>query len=236
MLRLAVCGRCPLGFLSVVRRGPGSTRSCLRFLVRDTVQSSARRSLLPPGQVTVLDFKLARFVCTSSAPANNDQGCLVYTGNLAKAVIGVKFFSYSTSMASLFILPFIMVKSGIGTDNLALQIAFFSVVGFFTFVTPVTLHFITKGYVARLYHNRDRDLYTAVTYNAFLMEKRTVFSTEDVEIPGISKMFTTFYAKKKSMLVNPALFSNPWDYHHLMGYDKPFSFNPEELDPPSEEK
>ncbi|CAH2285423.1 transmembrane 70, mitochondrial [Pelobates cultripes] len=167
---------------------------------------------------------------TSFIPENTDLGRMVYAGNLAKSVLGVKFFSYSTSVFTVCIMPYIMLQSGIAVDNLALKIAFCSIVGFFTFVTPVTLHIITKGYVVRLYHNRDKDTYTAVTYNALLREKRTIFSQKDVEIPGVSKMFTTFYAGKKSMLVNPDLFPNPQDYSHLMGYDKPFTFNPEELE------
>lgn len=109
-------------------------------------------------------------------------------------------------------------------------------VGFFTFITPVTLHYVTKGYVVRLYYNKEKDLYTAITYNIFLREKKTEFTPEDVEVPGISKMFTTFYAKKKSMLINPMLFPIASDYQHLMGYDKPFTFNPEDLNPPSNEK
>ncbi|XP_075682226.1 transmembrane protein 70, mitochondrial isoform X2 [Rhinoderma darwinii] len=186
--------------------------------------------------VSVPDVKFVRFVSTSSAPVDHEPDRLVYIGNLGTAVLGVKFFSYSTSMISLLILPMILLESGIGVDSLPLKIAFFSMVGFFTFVTPVTLHFVTKGYVVRLYYNKDKNLYTAVTYNAFLREKRTDFSPEDVEVPGISKMFTTFYAKKKSMLINPMLFPNSSDYQHLMGYDKPFTFNPEDLNPPSKEK
>nr|DBA24201.1 TPA: hypothetical protein GDO54_011893 [Pyxicephalus adspersus] len=150
--------------------------------------------------------------------------------------LNIQIFAYSTSIVSLFLLPYILLKKGIGVDSLVLKVAFYGIVGFFTFVTPVTLHLLTKGYVARLYHNHDRDLYTAVTYNVFLAEKRTVFSPADVEVPDVSKMFTTFYAKKKSMLVNPDLFPNPWDYHHLMGYDKPFFFNPEDLDKPSKDQ
>ncbi|KAM5157910.1 transmembrane protein 70, mitochondrial isoform 2-T2 [Mantella aurantiaca] len=182
------------------------------------------------------DLRPVHFFSTSSSPVPVEEGRLVYTGNMTRAVLGVKFFSYSTSMLSLFVLPYILLKTGVGVDSLVLKVAFYGVVGFFTFATPVTLHFITKGYVARLYHNSDRDLYTAVTYNAIFAEKRTVFSPEDVEVPGVSRMFTTFFAKKKSMLVNPDLFPNPWDYHHLMGYDKPFTFNPEDLDQPSKDQ
>ncbi|MEE6463712.1 hypothetical protein FKM82_006028 [Ascaphus truei] len=139
-------------------------------------------------------------------------------------------------MFSLCMLPYVMLKSGIGGDSLALKVAFSGIVGFFTFITPVILHLITRGYVLRLYHNGETDTYTAVTCNVFLAEKRTIFCQNDVNIPGVSKMFTTFYAQNKSMLVNPMLFANPQDYSHLMGYDKPFMFDPEELNQSSEDK
>ncbi|CAJ0925152.1 unnamed protein product [Ranitomeya imitator] len=228
MLCVAVCRvRSPV--LGLLRRtvclGSGSARTFLPVLC-----SGAGR------QVYVPDVKIIRFVNTSSAPVNHEQDRLVYVGSLGKAVLGVKFFSYSTSLISLVILPVIFAKSGIGFDSIPIKMAFFSMIGFFTFATPVTLHLVTKGYVVRLYYNKERDLYTAITYNALMVEKKTEFSPEDVEVPGMSKMFTTFYAKKKSMLINPMLFSNSSDYQHLMGYDKPFTFNPEDINPPSKEK
>ncbi|XP_053106564.1 transmembrane protein 70, mitochondrial [Hemicordylus capensis] len=175
-------------------------------------------------------FPRVESVCyfsTSSLHENSEYGRLVYRGNLARTVLGVKFFSYSTSMFSLCIMP-IIFKSGLGVDSLLLQMAFYSIIGLFTFITPVTLHLITKGYVIRLYHKSETDTYTAITYNAILAEKKTVFHQNDVKIPDISKMFTTFYAKTKSMLVNPMLFQYPQDFSHLMGYDKPFRFDLEE--------
>ncbi|XP_068094483.1 transmembrane protein 70, mitochondrial [Hyperolius riggenbachi] len=179
-------------------------------------------------EVLVPDLRSVRFLSTSSSFPTPEEGKLVYTGNMTRAVLGVKFFSYSTSMVSLVLLPVLFMKTGIGVDSFVLKVAFFGVVGFFTFITPVALHILTKGYVASLYHNSAKDLYTAVTYNVFLAQKKTVFSPADVEVPGVARMFTTFYAKKKPMLVNPDLFANPWDYHHLMGYDKPFTFTPED--------
>ncbi|XP_025056241.1 transmembrane protein 70, mitochondrial, partial [Alligator sinensis] len=152
------------------------------------------------------------------------DGRLVYTGNLAKVVLGVKFFSYSTSMLNLCMMPYIF-RNGIGVESLSLQIAFYGLIGFFTFIMPVSLHLLTKGYVARLYYKAETDTYTAITYNFILAEKKTVFQQKDVKIPGISKMFTTFYVKTKSMLVNPELFPYLQDYNHLMGYDKPFHFD-----------
>ncbi|KAF7643336.1 hypothetical protein LDENG_00241540 [Lucifuga dentata] len=143
-------------------------------------------------------------------------------------------FSYSTSGASLFLMPHILLKTGIGVQSLALQAAFCGVIGFFTFLTPVLLHLITKGYVVRLYHNADRDTYTAITYSVLLMEKRTIFHQKQVRIPAVSKMFTTFYADKTGLLVNPDMFPIPHDYNHLMGYDKPFTFHAEDTERPDQ--
>ncbi|XP_062921243.1 transmembrane protein 70, mitochondrial isoform X1 [Mobula hypostoma] len=154
---------------------------------------------------------------------------LIYTGNLAKAVFSVKFFSYSTSIFSCCTMPYVILHSGLGIQSPALQAAFCGIIGFFTFLNPVVLHLLTKGYVIRLYHNAETDNYTAVTYNALLQQKKTVFHQKDIEVPGVSKMFTTFYANKKSMLVNPVLFWHPNDYNHLMGYDRPFSFDLDDL-------
>ncbi|NXI48870.1 TMM70 protein, partial [Chloroceryle aenea] len=171
-------------------------------------------------QVTSFQGAAVRSLCASPPQEHPEHGRLVYKGNLAKAVLGVRFFSYSTSIFNLFMVPYIMLKTGIGFDSLLLQAAFCGLLGFFTFVTPITLHVLTKGYVIRLYYKEERDTYTAITYNAILAEKATVFHQKDVKIPDITKMFTTFYAQTKSMFVNPMLFPNPQDYDHLMGYDK----------------
>ncbi|XP_023254040.1 transmembrane protein 70, mitochondrial [Seriola lalandi dorsalis] len=171
--------------------------------------------------------------CFLSALAHSEDGNLIYTGSLGSAVRGVKMFSYSTSGASLFLMPQILLKTGVGVQSFALQTAFCGVIGFFTFLTPVVLHLITKGYVIRLYHHPDRDTYTAVTYSVFLTEKKSVFHQSQVKIPAVSKMFTTFYVNNMGLLVNPDLFTLPHDYNHLMGYDKPFSFDTDDMDSPN---
>lgn len=170
-----------------------------------------------------------RFI--STAPPS-EHGNLIYTGSLGLAVRGVKMFSYSTSAASLFLMPQILLKTGLGVQSFALQAAFCGVIGFFTFLTPILLHIITKGYIIRLYHNPDKDVYTAVTYSVFLTEKTSVFHQSQVRIPAVSKMFTTFYAGQVGFLVNPDIFPVPHDYNHLMGYDKPFSFRADDMDQP----
>lgn len=146
-------------------------------------------------------------------------------------LLGVKLFSYSTSGASLLIMPHILLNTGLGIQSFAMQTAFCGVIGFFTFLTPVLLHLFTKGYVVRLYHNPGTDIYTAITYSIFLTEKKNVFHQRHVQIPAVSKMFTTFYADQMGLLVNPDLFPVPQDYNHLMGYDKPFRFDSDDNRP-----
>ncbi|KAI5093134.1 transmembrane protein 70, mitochondrial [Silurus meridionalis] len=168
----------------------------------------------------------------SSQPSSTEDGNLIYTGNLGRAVLGVKFFSYSSSVFSLCVMPLVLMKTGIGVSSLAMKVAFCGFIGFFTFLTPVLLHLITKGYVVRLYHNQETDMYTVVTYSALLVEKKTVFHQSDVKVPDVSRMFTSFYAKNKSLLINPEMFHIPHDYNHLMGYDRPFSFDPDDINKP----
>lgn len=176
-----------------------------------------------------------RCFCSSSSNTS-DEGKLIYTGSLAKAVLGVKLFSYSTSIFSICVIPQIVFKTGIGVESLGLQVLFCGIIGIFTFLTPVLLHLVTKGYVVRLYHSAETDTYTAVTYSALLAEKKTVFHQREVSVPDVSGMFTSFYANRRSMLVNPMLFSVPQDYNHLMGYDKPFSFDMDALEKPEKGK
>ncbi|KAM5210680.1 transmembrane protein 70, mitochondrial [Hipposideros larvatus] len=166
--------------------------------------------------------------CLRTQVEKSEDGRLIYTGNLARTVFGVKCFSYSTSLISLAFLPYIFAQNNIIFGSLPLQILFYGVIGSFTLITPALLHFITKGYVIRLYHEATTDTYKAITYNVVLSETSTVFHQNDVKIPNSTHVFTTFYAKTKSLLVNPGLFPNPEDYDHLMGYDKPFTFEMEE--------
>ncbi|KAB1256448.1 Transmembrane protein 70; mitochondrial [Camelus dromedarius] len=185
-----------------------------------------RQGTHAPGQVPVYWHGCVRCLHTQHEKA--EDGRLIYTGNLARTVFGVKCFSYSTSVISLAFLPYIFAQNNIIFGSVPLQILFYSIIGSFTVITPVLLHFITKGYVIRLYHEATTDTYKAITYNVVLLETSTVFHQNDVRIPNSAHVFTTFYAKTKSLLVNPALFPNPEDYNHLMGYDKPFTFDMEE--------
>ncbi|XP_003479968.2 transmembrane protein 70, mitochondrial [Cavia porcellus] len=187
----------------------------------------AARLLLRPGRAQIPACWEGCVRCSHTQLGKSEDGRLIYTGNLARAVFGVKCFSYSTSLISLTFLPYLFSQSNI-FGNLSLQVLFYGVIGSFTVITPALLHFLTKGYVIRLYHEPTTDTYKAITYSVVLSETSTVFHQNDVKIPDSTHVFTTFYAKTKSLLVNPMLFPNPEDYNHLMGYDKPFTFDVEE--------
>ncbi|XP_044074528.1 transmembrane protein 70, mitochondrial [Siniperca chuatsi] len=207
--------------LTAARHGAPFTVSCFRGVSGKQLHS-VRRSFLN------LNNKMQSHcpsTCCLTTATHSEDGNLIYTGSLGNAVRGVKMFSYSTSGASLFLMPHVLLKTGLGIQTFAMQAAFCGVICFFTFLTPVLLHVITKGYVIRLYHIPDTDTYTAITYSVFLTEKKSVFHQRQVRIPSVSKMFTTFYTDNMGLLVNPDLFPIPHDYNHLMGYDKPFSFD-----------
>lgn len=243
MLLLALGGRWAAGLRPAGRRTTcavaalrGSGVALWRAASHARPSRLLRGGLLPlaepcgPGrraQVPVLGEGCVR--CLHKQLEKPEDGRLIYTGNLARTVFGVKCFSYSTSVLSLTFLPYLLSQSSVVFGSLPLQVLFYGIMGSFTVITPMLLHFLTKGYVIRLYHEATTDTYRAITYNVLLSETSTVFHQDDVKIPESAHVFTTFYAKTKSLLVNPMLFPNPEDYNHLMGYDKPFTFDIEEV-------
>lgn len=95
----------------------------------------------------------------------------IYYGPLTPQIKAVKIFSLSSSAAGLLAQPIILKEaSSIGSTSLLIAIC--SVVGFFTFVTPLLLHIITKKYVTEVYYDPDTMNYTAITLNFFLVPKK----------------------------------------------------------------
>uniref|UniRef100_A0A0B8RNZ4 Transmembrane protein 70serine-threonine-like n=1 Tax=Philothamnus irregularis TaxID=1899461 RepID=A0A0B8RNZ4_9SAUR len=180
------------------------------------------------GENKQVPFLCAVSLCrfgTSSLEEHSEYGRLIYSGTLSKTVLGVKMFCFTTSIITASMLFAIIHKYGLNFDKLYSEIAFYSATLFFIFLTPLILHLFTRRYIIRLYHKDKTDTYTAITYSGILREKKTLFHQKDVTVPDMSKMFTTFYVKRRAMLVNPFLFNFAQDYSHLMGYDKPFQFS-----------
>ncbi|XP_013908598.1 PREDICTED: transmembrane protein 70, mitochondrial [Thamnophis sirtalis] len=162
---------------------------------------------------------------TLSLEEHSEYGRLIYSGTLSKMILGVKTFCFTTSIITASMLFAIIHKYGLNFDKIYSEIAFYSITLFFIFLTPLILHLFTRRYIIRLYYKDKTDTYTAITYSGILREKKTLFHQKDVTVPDMSKMFTTFYVKRRAMFVNPFLFNYAQDYSHLMGYDKPFQFD-----------
>lgn len=98
------------------------------------------------------------------------------------------------------------------------------IVGFFTFVTPLLLHLVTKKYVTNMTFDPVKDEYTAETITFLLRKRKINFKIDDVKIPEVPGMFTSVLVKGVPLFVDPRMFHDPEHYIKMMGYDKPIDF------------
>lgn len=152
----------------------------LRFCAQSTFNHS--RVLLQPLTHKQITSKLKSISsCTSfvsrtySVRLKDDDNKLecIYYGPLTPQIKGVKVFSLSSSAAGLLAQP-IIIKEAANIGSTSLIVALCSVVGFFTFVTPLLLHFITKKYVTEIHYDPATSTYTATTINFFLAKKKVI--------------------------------------------------------------
>jgi len=151
----------------------------------------------------------------------------IYKGILSTQIKLVKSFSLLTSAIGLSCQPLLLMKITGATGNLALAGVGGTFLAFFTFATPLLIHYISKKYVTELVYNKIEDSYTAITYSLLLREKKVNFKISDVKIPDIPGMFTTIIVgreKQIPLFVDGAhAFSDPQHYVKIMGYDKPLN-------------
>uniref|UniRef100_A0A182JC54 Transmembrane protein 70 homolog, mitochondrial n=1 Tax=Anopheles atroparvus TaxID=41427 RepID=A0A182JC54_ANOAO len=151
----------------------------------------------------------------------------VYYGTLTPQIRAVKVFSLATSIGGIVAQP-ILLEQASKIGGMPMIVAVCGFAGFFTFVTPILLHLVTKRYVTELNYDPAKQQYTAVTITFFLRREKTHFKIEDVTVPEVGGLFTTFLVKNKAMFVDPQLFPDPTHYIKIMGYDKPIDFKFEE--------
>merc|ERR1719436_1173159 len=133
-----------------------------------------------------------------------------------------------TSVIGLSCQPFLLYQiQNSGTGSLGVALAGGACLSFFTFATPLLIHWVSKKYVTELLYNKIDDSYTAITYSLLLREKKVNFKINDVKIPDIPAMFTTIIVgqeKQIPLFVDGAhAFSDPKHYVKIMGYDKPLN-------------
>jgi transmembrane protein 70 len=148
--------------------------------------------------------------------ASNDHDKEIYSGILSTQIKLVKTFSLTTSCIGLACQSLLYSYSA--NTNLGVMLFSGAFLSFFTFVTPVLIHSISKKYVTKLYYNQVDDKYTAVVYNIFIRPKKIEFRLRDVKVPDIPGMFTTFKAKDHALFVDMEQFRDPTHFEKLMGY------------------
>lgn len=95
-------------------------------------------------------------------------------------------------------------------------------VSLFFLSTPFMLHWITKRYVLELYFDDETKIFSAKTYNIINQVKEIKFKAEDVTVPDLPGMLSSFLVNGKPLFVDAGMIQDPDVYSHMMGYDKPF--------------
>ena len=95
----------------------------------------------------------------------------VYYGSLTPRMRAVKVFSLTTSIAGLAAQP-ILLEQGMKLGGTGMAVFVCGFAGFFTFVTPLLLHFITKKYVTEIHYNPLTEEYVATTISIILQRIR----------------------------------------------------------------
>jgi len=168
-------------------------------------------------QVTVPGTSiLSRWCHNNTKPEDAEKE--IYNGILSTQIKLVKSFSLMTSVIGLTFQPILYTYS---SANAAVVLGAGAFLGFFTFATPLLIHSFSKKYVTKLYYNQVEDKYTAVVYNIFIRPKKIEFKVNDVEVPDIPGMFTTFKANSVPLFVEGSQFKDITHYGKIMGYDKP---------------
>ncbi|XP_053674063.1 transmembrane protein 70 homolog, mitochondrial [Anopheles nili] len=181
---------------------------------------------------------IVRSLCSKASGSSNNANAIsnsqdldatnrVYYGSLTPQIRAVKVFSLATSIGGIVAQP-ILLEQASKVGGMPMIVAVCGFAGFFTFVTPILLHLVTKRYVTELYYDAAKQQYTATTITFFLRREKTHFKIEDVSVPEVGGLFTTFLVKNKAMFVDPQLFPDPDHYIKIMGYDKPIDFKFEE--------
>lgn len=116
-----------------------------------------------------------KFLSSSSINLNKKpENERIYYGTLTPQIKAVKVFSIVTSFGGLAAQP-ILIEQGSKMGGMPMVVFLCGFVGFFTFVTPFLLHFISKKYVTEMFYNSEKNEYTANTITLFLTKKEVRF-------------------------------------------------------------
>ncbi|XP_014247854.1 transmembrane protein 70 homolog, mitochondrial [Cimex lectularius] len=148
----------------------------------------------------------------------------VYNGPLKRQIHSVKLFSLATSVGGLLVQPVIFQRAAELEASTASIVGVCSFVGFFTFVTPLLLHLVTRKYVLNITYSSKEDSYTATVYTLFLRRKNVTFKPDEVVVPDVPGMFTSLTVRGIPLFMDARFFTDVNHYKKIMGYDKPMDF------------
>ena len=129
------------------------------------------------------------------------KGQLVYHGTLENLVKHVKRLSVFTSAVIIAVQPFIF--KSILAKSLGLQLILGSCIGFFALVTTALVHLVTRKYVRDMYYDKHTHMLTASTFTFLCGDRVHKFSTDDVCVHDLPKLFTYMtYSKVENNKIN----------------------------------
>lgn len=105
---------------------------------------------------------------------NVELGESVYKGKYVSQILRVKMFSMATSVLGAATQPMLWQK-GLEVSGVGVGITICSLVGIFTFVTPVLLHLVVRKYVVDILYNKETDQYTATTISPLMFRKKVTY-------------------------------------------------------------
>ncbi len=106
-----------------------------------------------------------------------------------------------------------------------MKVAIGTGLGFFTLVTPLLIHFLTKRYVTWMYYDPRTEKFTASTWSFFVREKIHKFTADEVEHPDFGGFLMTVKVEGKPLFIIAEGFLSKEAYIKLMGYDKPIDWS-----------
>lgn len=146
-------------------------RLCVRSVSLQAQLNSLRQLTSQLKASTACNHILTRNYAIKVTDDTDSKLETIYYGPLTPQIKGVKVFSLSSSIAGLIAQP-IIIREAANIGSTSLLVALCSVVGFFTFVTPILLHIITKKYVTEINYNPETSTYKATTITFFLARKK----------------------------------------------------------------
>lgn len=152
-----------------------------------------------------------------------NMSSLIYKGpdNVIKMIKVIKTFSLSTTMIALGVQPFLFQKVIESSSSFA--IGFTGITSIGIVMSPAILNWFTRRYVTELHYDDNTKQYTAHVLNLFNRKSTVTFSADQVYVPEILGIFTTFVAgqNRRPLFVDPNFIVNFDQYKNMLGYNKP---------------